>query len=246
MPDTWRAAVAEFMAVFILVFVALGSTGLAITLDGVDGGLSATGVISVSLANGLAILVGVVAFRRVSGAHINPAITAASVLADGMSVAKAGLYVVFQLSGAIAAAAIMQTIFDDPGLGVHRIYADHLGTAWGFGLEAVISFMLGLVVFASAVDRRSNPMLAPLAIGAIVTINCLAALPLTGASMNPARSFGPSLVGMAWTDHWIYWAAPVLGASAAGVMYALVFGDDGMRARVRRPRLWMSGRSHGQ
>ena len=232
---TWQAAVAEFLAVFILVFVATGSTSLAAVFGE---GLASADVILIGAANGLAIAVGIAAFYRVSGAHINPAVTIAAVVTGNACAARGVIYIVFQLAGAVAASAFVRTVSDVPSLGVHQVNAAHLSPAAGLGLEIVITYILVLVVFATAVDPRPNRLLIPIAVGGIVAINNFVALPLTGASMNPARSFGPAFVYASWAQHWIYWVGPIVGAVAAGVSYTLFFGTGEMKRRMRLSSLW--------
>ena len=232
---TWQAAVAEFLAVFILVFVATGSTSVAATFGA---GLASADVILIGLANGLAIAVGIAAFFRVSGAHINPAVTIAAVVTGNACAARGVIYIVFQLAGAVAASAFMRIVTDVPNLGVHQVNAAHMSPAAGLGLEIVITFILVLVVFATAVDPRPSRLLIPLAVGGVVAINNFVALPLTGGSMNPARSFGPAFVYASWAQHWIYWVGPILGAVAAGVSYTLFFGTEEMKRRMTPSSLW--------
>ena len=232
---TWQAAVAEFLAVFILVLAATGSTSVAVVF-GEE--LASADVIHIGLANGLAIAVGIAAFFRVSGAHINPAVTIAAVVTGNACAARGVIYIVFQLSGAVAASALMRIVSDVPNLGVHQVNAAQLSPAAGLGLEMVLTFILVLVVFATAVDPRPSRLLIPFAIGGIVAINNFVALPLTGASMNPARSFGPAFVYASWAQHWIYWVGPIVGAVVAGVLYTLSFGTGEMRRRMRISSLW--------
>ena len=232
---TWQAAVAEFLAVFILVFAATGSTSVAVVFGE---GLAAADVILIGLANGLAIAVGIAAFFRISGAHINPAVTIATVVTGNACAARGVIYVVFQLAGAVAASTFMRVVSDVPNLGVHQVNAAHLSPAAGLGLEMVLTFILVLVVFVTAVDPRPSRLLIPFAIGGVVAINNFVALPLTGASMNPARSFGPAFVYASWAQHWIYWIGPITGAVAAGVSYTLFFGTEEMKGRMRISSLW--------
>ena len=232
---TWQAGVAEFLAVFILVFVAAGSTSIA-TVFGEES--ASADVILMGLSNGLAITVGIAAFFRISGAHINPAVTIAAVVTGNSCAARGVIYIVFQLTGAIAASAFMRIVSDVPNLGVHQVNAAQLSPAAGLGLEIVLTFILVVVVFATAVDPRGSRSLAPFAIGAVVAINSFVALPLTGASMNPARSFGPAFVYFSWAQHWIYWVGPIAGAVAAGVLYTVFFGTEEMKRRMRPSSLW--------
>ena len=138
---------------------------------------------------------------RISGAHINPAVTIAAVATGNACAARGVIYIVFQLAGAAAASAFMRIVSDVPNLGVHHVNPAHLSTATGFGVEVVLTFILVLVVFATAVDPRASRSLAPFAIGAVVALNSFVALPLTGASHESSQEFWagirPLLVGPA-------------------------------------------------
>jgi aquaporin TIP len=94
-------------------------------------------------------------------------------------------------------------------------------------LEAVLTFALVFTVFAVATDRRGPGVIAPLAIGLVIAADHIVAIPLTGASMNPARSFGPALVGGEWADHWIYWLGPIIGGSLGAATYHWVIRPGG-------------------
>jgi glycerol uptake facilitator-like aquaporin len=105
------------------------------------------------------------------------------------------------------------------------IVEDQVGNGAGAGLliEAVLTFALVFVIFATAIDRKGLTHLAPVAIGLAYLVGHLVAIPLTGASMNPARSFGPAVVANFWDDHWIYWLGPLIGAAVAALVYEFVF-----------------------
>jgi glycerol uptake facilitator-like aquaporin len=105
-----------------------------------------------------------------------------------------------------------------------------LSTTPGDGLviEVILSFFLVFTIFATMIDKRGNAAWAPLAIGVVIFVDHLIAVPLTGASMNPARSLGPALIHGQWADHWVYWAGPIIGAVTAALTYVMIFGtkDD--------------------
>lgn len=115
----------------------------------------------------------------------------------------------------------------DTNLGAHALGPD-VSVGMGLLMEIVITFALVFVIFATAVDPRGMGNLAPLAIGLTVLADHLLAVPITGASMNPARSFGPALVSGEWAGHWLYWAGPLLGGALAGLVYQIAF--------INRPR----------
>ncbi|MEX0763407.1 MAG: aquaporin [Dehalococcoidia bacterium] len=229
--DNWRATLAEFIATYFFVFVGVGSVGAMIALTGNIPGTA--GVILIGLGHGLAIAVGVAAIGRISGGHINPAITVAALITGNIGVVRAALYIVGQLAGAVLAVFSLKVLaYDFNNLGVHSI-SSTVGTAGaGFAIEAILTFFLVFTVFAVALDRRGNAVLAPLAIGTVMALDHFVAIPLTGASMNPARSFGPALVSGAWDNHWVYWAGPIVGGVIAAIGYVLIFGDEEARNRA--------------
>ena len=135
------------------------------------------------------------------------------------------MFVAPQLAGAvIRALLLLATIPDaaDSNLGAHALGSD-VSIAMGLIMEIVVTFALVFVIFATAVDPCGIAPLAPLAIGLTALVDHIIAIPITGASMNPARSFGPALISGEWLDHWIYWVGPILGGVVAGVMYQVVF-----------------------
>lgn len=223
-----RAILAEFFATFFFVFVGAGSV---VSIVGVLGQADidlAAAVTGIALAHGLAIALLVTATANISGGHINPAVTFGFVLTGRMKPALGVLYVVAQVVGAILAAAAIKAIFADGiegNLGAHSLGPGVSGEGLGFLAEILLTFLLVGVVFATAVDPKGRGNLAPIAIGLAVLVDHLIAVPLTGASMNPARSFGPSLIANFWDNHWIYWAGPLVGGGAAALVYHYIFAE---------------------
>lgn len=180
-------------------------------------------LIAIALAHGLGIAVLVAATARYSGGHLNPAMTVAAVVTRNMGLVKGLMYVVGQLAGAAIGAYLLAGVVPDDwqnGLGAHSL---SVGVGPGLVVEVVLTFFLVFVIFATAVDPQGPAHLAPFAIGMAVLVDHFVGVPLTGASMNPARSFGPALAVGQWTDHWVYWVGPILGAVAAGAMYSTVY-----------------------
>ncbi len=234
---TWRAVTAEFIATGLFVFLGTGSVVVA-KANLIETGFSAstpppTFIIAVALAHGLAIALLVAATAKISGGHINPAVSFAAALTGKMKVSTAGLYVAGQLVAAILASLLLKAVIAGPfeqGLGAHGLGSpllleDQVGDGAGAGLlvETVLTFVLVFVVFATAMDPKGLAHLAPAAIGLAVLVDHLVGIPLTGASMNPARSFGPAVVANVWTDHWIYWLGPLIGAGIAALVYEFAF-----------------------
>ncbi len=236
--QTWRAVAAEFIDTGLFVFLGTASVVVVVAMQVDTGGK----ILTIALAHGLAIAVLVAAIARISGGHINPAVTFAAAMTGKMKVSTAILYVGGQLSAAILGSLLLKGIIAGPfeaGLGAHGLNSlgildDQVGNGAGAGLllEAVLTFALVFVIFAVAIDKKGLTHLAPMAIGLTVLVDHLIGLSLTGASMNPARSFGPAIVANVWTDHWIYWLGPLIGAGVAALVYEFVFfqREDGVES----------------
>lgn len=177
------------------------------------GALGPTGI---ALAFALVIVAMVYALGHLCGAHINPAVTLAFWSVGRFSGREVAPYVTAQCAGAILASAVMRLVLGPIGdLGATL---PHVGLARSFLIEWLFSFALMLVIMAVATDSRVTSGAAGVAVGFTVGF-CAVLGPLTGASMNPARSLGPAVVGNIWTGHWIYWLAPITGMMAAGRTY---------------------------
>ena len=226
--EAWRATLAEFVATLLFVFLGAGAVIVSGGLP--NGELGSARLIVIALAHGLTIIFLAYAMANISGGHINPVVSFAAVLTKKMRAARGLMFITAQLVGAVAGASLLLAAIPDAvdtNLGAHALGPD-VSVSMGLIMEIIITFALVLVIFATAVDPRGIGNMAPLAIGLTVTVGHLLAVPITGASMNPARSFGPALVAGAWADHWIYWIGPLLGAAAAALLYQLAF--------INRPR----------
>lgn len=221
----WRPALAEFFATMLFVFIGPAAVVAALSLN--DGKLSAAGLVGIAAAHGLAIAIGVAATANLSGGHINPAVTIAAFVTGKISPNRAIWYVVAQLVGAVIGSVLLAMAIPagSPGnLGAHGL-GQGMDVGKGILTEIVLTFTLVAVVFATAMDPRGLGHLAPLAIGFAVLVDHLAGVPLTGASMNPARSFGPALLtGMIDITHFfVYWAGPIVGGILAALIYEKVY-----------------------
>ena len=206
-----RRAVAESMGTFGLVFIAAG----AAMVDEISGG--GLGIIGNALASGLVVTAMVYATGHISGAHINPAVTLGFALVRSISLRDAGAYWVAQMIGAIAAAALLRLLLGKVGImGGHAITID---PAKAVGVEIALTFLLMFVIMAVATDKRAVGRAAGIAIGATVTFDILVGGPITGGSMNPARTTGPALLAANWQDLWVYWIGPPVGAALAALLY---------------------------
>jgi aquaporin Z len=219
MRDSWRHFVAEFIGTFALVFVGGASIMLA-----KDTG-SPAGLLEIALAHGLILAVMVSALMRISG-HFNPAVTAGFLVTRRIEPMMAGVYVVAQLMGAIIGAYLLKWTFPvalfEATRGGGQSVALQLNGAQAFVLEVVGTFFLVITVFGTAVDPRA-PRIGGLAIGFVVAADILALGPLTGGSMNPARSFGPAVASGVFEAQSIYWLAPLTGGILAALLYEYLF-----------------------
>ena len=222
-----RAWFAESIATFGLVFFGPLSVTMAAVAFGA--GLSIEGIIMISLGHGAAIGLMIYAFGHVSGAHINPAVTIPMIITKRIGIKDGIGYIVFQLIGAIAAAAAHKAIL--PELGAKVNFGTQGGPSAllnndalsGLGVEMILTFFLVTVIFMAAVHKKAAPGFAGLAIGGMIFLLHLVGVPLTGASMNPARTFGPALISGFWEFHWIYWVGPIIGGIIAGLIMNYVF-----------------------
>ena len=222
-----RAYLAEAIATYGLVFFGPLSVILAVSAFGEE--LTTQSVLFISLAHGGAIGLMVYAFGHVSGAHINPAVTIPMMITRKIGIVDGIGYIISQLIGAVAAATTLWIML--PELGAKVNFATQGGPSdlinnsigSGFAIEAVLTFFLVTVVFMTAVHKKASPGLHGFAIGGIIFLIHLVAVPLTGASVNPARTFGPALISGFWEFHWLYWAAPILGGIIAGLIMNYVY-----------------------
>ncbi len=225
-----RTLSAEFVGTFALTFV--GGGAIIVT-----GGES---LLTICLAHGLILAVMVASLLHVSGAQFNPAVSAALAILGKQSWPRATCFIVTQLIGAIAAALLLKaTLAGGFSHGGVETLGETLGRYSGTGgaefvsawrvlvLEAVAAFFLMWVIMGVAVDSTNtrHAGIAGLAIGGVVAADILCFGPATGASMNPARSLGPALVGGAWTLHWCYWVGPIAGAAIAAIAYERLIGS---------------------
>jgi len=199
-----RAYLSEGIGTFVLVFVGTGS----VIANGYSGG--AVTLVGISVAFGLVVLAMVYALGDVSGAHINPAVTLGLWLAGRVPAAIVAPYILCQCLGAIVASLLLRIIFDmEYGLG-ETVPSESALQA--FAMEAVTTFILMLVILCVTVGAKEKGITAGLVIGAVVVFDIIIAGPISGASMNPARSLGPALVGLKLGSLWIYIVAPCFGA----------------------------------
>jgi aquaporin NIP len=214
-PGLTRRASAEAIGTFALVFAGCG----AVISNAERGG--ALGVVGVSLVFGLVILAGIAAFGHLSGAHFNPSVTVSFLLTRHLQGRDALAYIAAQFVGATAAALLLWVVWPAKPVALGATLPT-IAVGRALIVETVMSALLMLVILSVATDTRAAGAPAAIAIGATIALDALFGGPLTGASMNPARSFGPALISGEWRDFWIYLAGPFAGAPLGAFAYQLV------------------------
>jgi aquaporin NIP len=208
-----QALVAEFIGTFFLVFAGTG----AIIVDAFTHSVTHVGV---SLTFGLVIVALVYALAHVSGAHFNPAVTIGFWTAGEFPGARVPSYITAQVFGAIAASSVLRMLFGSVASLGATVPNGSVSTS--FWLELFMTFLLVFVILGCAVHGRAVKNFAGIAIGSTIALDALFGGPISGASMNPARSLGPALIAGIWQSQWVYVAAPISGAILAVLCYKLV------------------------
>jgi MIP family channel proteins len=221
MEKALKPCVAEAIGTFALCFIGAGAICIAQLMEGK---VTNAGLIGIALAHGSVLAVMISAMGHISGGHFNPAVTFGALVGEKISGGMAGAYVASQLVGGVIAGFLLLLVFPEsvwkpvnlgtPGLGA--------GVTMGAGIlvEMVLTFFLVLVVYGTGIDDRGTwKAIGGFGIGFTVLCDILMGGPLTGASMNPARTFGPGLAASYWDNHLVYWIGPLLGGGLAGVVY---------------------------
>lgn len=230
--STLSKLIAEAIGTFVLCFIGAGAICLA-THKGFAPGVD---LLAIAIAHGIALSIGVSATMNVSGGHLNPAVTIAMLVTKRIDFAGAIQYILAQLAGATVAGILVMVIFKGmttasgkeliaaAGLGTPA-FAAPITTGMAILIEAVLTFLLVFAVFGTAVDPRA-PKIGGFGIGLTICADILVGGPLTGAAMNPARTFGPGLVAamtgnlaVFWSQQLVYWVGPVVGAVIAALVY---------------------------
>jgi aquaporin Z len=231
---------AEFVGTFWLVFGGCGAAVLSAAFPNLG-----VGFLGVALAFGLTVLTMVYAIGHISGGHVNPAVTVGLVVGKRFPASEMLQYVIAQVLGAIAGAAVLYVIASGkPGFEAGGFAANGFGehSPGGYSLaacllaEIVLTFMF-LMIVLGATDRRAPQGFAAIAIGLGLTLAHLVGIPVTNMSVNPARSTGPAFFAGGWAlqQLWLFWLAPIVGAVLAGLIYPLVAAERRRVAPVERP-----------
>ena len=243
-PRNWFA---EAIATYALVF--FGPLAIILSVVAFGDGLSIESIIMISLGHGAAIGLMVYAFGHISGAHINPAVTIPMMITKKISVADGIGYIIFQLIGAVVAAFSLKAILPEIGakvnFGTQGGPSELLNNSVmaGITVEIILTFFLVTVIFLTAVHKKAPAGIHGISIGGMVFLLHLVGVPLTGASMNPARTFGPAVVSGFWELHWLYWVAPIIGGIIAGVIMNYIFVNNAEPETKRRSRASSIGKS---
>ncbi len=218
--------VAEFIGSFLLVFIGCASVVSAVKFAGAGApNFGVAGIVGVGLTFGLALVAIAFALGPISGGHVNSAVTLGFLAARKISVQDAVAYIIAQCAGALVAALCLYAIVGDKS-----VLGQNMPGAWGVRgaliFEAVSTFLFFLVIYGSAAGARKTSI-AALPIGFYLAVSHFAGIPISGSSVNPSRSLGPALVvgGDALSNVWIYFAGPIAGAVAAGLLSAWLHED---------------------
>jgi MIP family channel proteins len=222
--NSWRLAAVEMLATALFVFLGTGAAYAS------GGDITAT-----ALGHGLAIIALVAATAKITGAHINPAVTITMWALGKDNLGKSLTYIIGQLVGAVVGAYLLYSIVGEV-TGEHALgnSLTNITPVEGFLTEIIVTFALIATILAVAVHPQGKswvtPSTAAVAIGLVVLVDHLVAIPLTGASMNPARTFGPAVVAGNFADHWVYWAGPIVGGLVAAITYRYLMLSKDERA----------------
>ena len=221
-----RALTGEFLG--MLLFVIFGAGTVALTGGLLAERLDSARLLVIAMANALAFTLLVAATLPISGGHLNPAVTFAAMIARRMTLTKGVLYMIAQCGGAVAGGLLLMLMIPSGATGNLGGHGLGLRVTMGGGLltEIVVTFMLVSAMLATTMGTSRPVAAGMVAVGVTCLLAQLFAVPLTGASMNPARSFGPAFVTGAWKDQWLFWVGPLAGAALAACVHELFMSHD--------------------
>ena len=218
--DGRRALMAEFLGTLLFLVFSAGTA--AVTAGLLAERMTSARLLVMALANGLAYAIFMGAAQPISGGHLNPAVTFASLMSKQIGAAKAFMYVLAQCAGAVAGALLLMVMI--PASMHGSLGPDGLGARMTLGGGLVTEIILTSVLVAAVLAAARGVTPISLAVVGLVVVLCqLLGGPLTGAAMNPARSFGPALVSGMWRDHWVFWLGPFVGAAVAMFFHDFCF-----------------------
>ncbi len=210
----------ELLATFIFVFFTVGSVCVTSYLDL---SLSGIGLFIMSTGQGIGVFLGISSLKKISESHLNPVVTISMLLTGKISLITSLIYIFAQIIGSLIAVFLLYNYLWlnlETGMGLHTI-SPEISLIDGLLIEIIITFILVITILLTI---QNNKDIAPLTISLVVFMCGIVAMPLTGASMNPARSLAPALLSGEWINHWIYWGGPIIGSVIGTVIYIILFG----------------------
>ncbi len=222
--ENYKKYLAELLGTFALVFVGAGCVCADYYL--VQSGSQGFGLLGIAIAFGFVVVAVAYSLGYISGAHINPAVTVSMVATRRMKPGVGTMYIVSQVAGATLAGYLLKLLFPKALASVFLgtcVLGSSVSISQAIGMEAVITFLLVFVVFATVIDKRATPALAGLAIGFVVLFGVMVGGTISGGSMNPARVFGPAIASGHFANHYVWWIGPIIGGLFAGFSYDLFF-----------------------
>jgi MIP family channel proteins len=223
-----RVTLAEALGTLVLVLAITAAVSAATLADPIAG--ASYGSLTIPVAGGVALAILAASLGPLSGAHLNPAVTVALALNRKFPWTRVPVYVLAQFAGGVGAALIVWWLYGPKARSVAHLGATAPAAgvdAWrAFGIEALATFVLVLVVVAVATGRRAQSSIAPLAIGSALAAAILLSGPISGAGVNPARAIGPMIAAGRFTDWWIYLIGPLVGGVLAATLYIQFMRED--------------------
>jgi aquaporin Z len=217
----WRRLFSELLGTFFLVMVAAGGGMMGAAFPNT---ISRTAAV---VSPGLMVMAIIMFMGKVSGAHLNPAVSIAFALRRDFPWRRVPGYIVVQLVGATLAALVLHALIDVSAVQGSNYLASGFSAGTGFWMELLLTFGLVSVILGTASGAQNIGIIAALAVGAYIALAGLWGSPISGASMNPARTFGPDLVGGKFTDYWVYVAGPIVGGALAVAVAFVLRGSGG-------------------
>ncbi len=222
----YKKYLAELLGTFALVFVGSGCVCADYYL--VKSGSQGFGLLGIAIAFGFVVVAVAYSLGYISGAHINPAVTVSMIVTKRMKAGVGVMYMLSQIAGATCAGYLLKTLFPEAIASVFLgtcVLGSSVSVSQAIIMEAVITFLLVFVVFATVIDKRATPALAGLAIGFVVLFGVMVGGAISGGSMNPARVFGPAMASGHFANHYVWWIGPIIGGVFAGFTYDILFSE---------------------
>ena len=224
--ENYKKYLAELLGTFALVFVGSGCVCADYYL--VKNGSQGFGLLGIAIAFGFVVVAVAYSLGYISGAHINPAVTVSMIVTRRIKAGIGVMYIVSQVAGATFAGYLLKILFPEALASVFLgtcVLGSNVSVTQAIVMEAVITFLLVFVVYATVVDKRSTPALAGLAIGFVVLFGVMVGGAISGGSMNPARVFGPAIASGHFANHYVWWIGPIVGGLTAGFTYDIFFSE---------------------